>query len=90
MNGSPPCDSDRLLMQHCCRSPLLSYEQWRLSKLRVHHLPLCAVTTTWTCDDLAWKEDRGSLCGTGSRVKSLGKDTVTIVITRLQMCIMTV
>jgi hypothetical protein len=30
-------------MQHCCRSPLLSYEQLGLSKLRVHHLPLCAV-----------------------------------------------
>jgi hypothetical protein len=59
MNGSPPCDSDRLLVQHCCVSPPLSYERWRLSKLRAHHLPPCAVTSTWTCDDLAWKEEAG-------------------------------
>jgi len=89
-DGSPPCDSDRLLMQRCCKSPLLSYEHLRLSKLRVHHLPLCAVTTTWTCDDLAWKQDRGSLYSVGSGVKRLGRIFVTIVITFVQMCIMKV
>ena len=73
MNGSPPCDSDRLLMQHFCRSPPLSYEQWRLSKLCAHHLPRCAVKyvdVRRSCLE-GGKQNRRSLCGNGSRVKSL-------------------
>lgn len=86
MNGSPPCDSDRLLMQHCCVSPPLSYEQWRLSKLRAHHLAaLCGdkyVDVRRSCLEAGRKQDRRSLCGGGgSRVKSLVLClSVTIVI----------
>ena len=88
MNGSPPCDSDRLLMQHCCVSPPLSYEQWRLSKLRAHHLPaLCGdkyVDVRRSCLEAGRKQDRRSLCGDGSRVKSLVlRLSVTIVISIL-------